>query len=66
MEEPTVSAWTKMDLLRGNDPPMPWEFFMEFSDLERLIPFLEQTNISKNRDEEDYDNIEDDERHNAV
>ncbi len=55
-----------MDLLRGNDPPMPWEFFMEFSDLERLIPFLEQTNISKNRDEEDYDNIEDDERHNAV
>ncbi|GAX26667.1 hypothetical protein FisN_2Hh395 [Fistulifera solaris] len=56
----------EMDLLRGNDLPMPWEFFTECFDLERLIPFLDHTNMNKNGHEEDYDNIEDDERHNAV
>ncbi len=63
---PTVSVWTKIDLLRGNDLLMPWEFFVECSDLERLIPFLEQTNINKNGDEEDYDNTEDDGEHITV
>jgi hypothetical protein len=55
-----------MDLLRGNDLPTPWEFFTECFDLERLIPFLDQTNIHKNGDEEDYDNGGDDERQNAI
>jgi hypothetical protein len=66
MELPTVSVWTKMDLLRGNDLPMPWEFFTECFDLERLIPFLDQTNMNKYGDAEDYDNIEEEERHKAV
>lgn len=57
MELPTVSVWTKIDLLRGNDLPMPFEFFVECYDLERLLPFLDQThsNYDDNPDDEVWD-----------
>lgn len=61
MELPAVTVWTKMDLLlqhnNNNELNMPWEFYEQCHDVERILPFLDHHN-NNNDDDDLWDDVD--------